>query len=269
MSSSKRRIRVLIVEDDARVRAFIAEVLAVDAEIVEAADVEGALSALRATDGRRFDLAVIDCLLGGGAGPAGGIELVERLRAEWPWMPVIAITGATGSERLIIEAFRHGARDFLKKPFSIEELMTAIARVAPRWRPRSPARKVGSKVAINRAIAFVGEHYMGPLSLAQLASMTQMSRSHFCRVFRAVAGTSLRDYVRDLRLARAQHLLSTSTLSLTDIALEVGFYDLPHFDKVFRRRLGISPTEFQRRKGLTRAGGVTAPGLERRDADAT
>jgi AraC-like DNA-binding protein len=264
MAARIRRIRVLLVEDDPRVRSFITDVLSTDAEVVEAEDIGQALAALTQKEGKRFDLAVIDCLLGGGAGPAGGIELVEQLRTERPWLPVIAITGASGSEPLVIEAFRRGARDFLKKPFGIEELTTAIARVAPRWRPR-PRREPGSKVAINRAIAFVGEHYTEPLSLSHLATMTQMSRSHFCRVFRGVVGTSLRDYVRELRLARAQHLLSTSTRSLTDIALEVGFYDLPHFDKAFRRRFGISPTEFQRRKGLARVGGSAVPGVERRD----
>jgi transcriptional regulator GlxA family with amidase domain len=47
------------------------------------------------------------------------------------------------------------------------------------------------------------------------------------------------------RLARAHELLSTS-LSLTVIALECGFYDLPHLDKAFRSRLGMSPQEFRR-----------------------
>ena len=265
MSSRIRRIRLLVVEDDARIRSFIADVLAADAEVVEAEDVGQALAALGVREGKRFDLAVVDCLLHGGSGPAGGIELVERLRTEWPWLPVIAITGASGSEPLVIEAFRRGARDILKKPFGIDELTTAIARVAPRWRPRAARREPGSKIAINRAIAFIGEHYTEPLSLSHLATMTQMSRSHFCRVFRAVVGTSLRDYVRELRLARAQHLLSTSTFTLTDIALEVGFYDLPHFDKAFRRRFGISPTEFQRRKGLARVSGSAVVGLDRRD----
>ena len=62
---------------------------------------------------------------------------------------------------------------------------------------------------------------------------------------------SLRDYVRDLRLKRAYRLLVTAKLSLTSIAVESGFYDLPHFDKAFRHRFGISPHEFRTRYGNT------------------
>lgn len=63
-----------------------------------------------------------------------------------------------------------------------------------------------------------------------------MSRSHFSHTFHTVLGMSLRDYVRDLRLERAHLLLLASRISLTAIASESGFYDLPHLDKAFRHR---------------------------------
>jgi transcriptional regulator GlxA family with amidase domain len=51
--------------------------------------------------------------------------------------------------------------------------------------------------------------------------------------------------VRDLRLKRAQELMRASRLSLSTIATEAGFYDLPHFNKAFRHRFGMSPTQFR------------------------
>jgi len=77
--------------------------------------------------------------------------------------------------------------------------------------------------------------------------MSQMSRSHFSRTFHSVAGTPLRGYVRELRLKRAHELLVSGKFSLTAVAMESGFYDLPHFDKAFRRRLGTSPRAFRAR----------------------
>jgi transcriptional regulator GlxA family with amidase domain len=74
----------------------------------------------------------------------------------------------------------------------------------------------------------------------------------------AVIGMSLRDFVRDLRLNRAHDLLLGSSLSLTTLAVDAGFYDLPHFDKAFRQRLGVSPQESRRRHGRRRNGGVAA-----------
>jgi AraC family transcriptional activator of mtrCDE len=80
--------------------------------------------------------------------------------------------------------------------------------------------------------------------------MAAMSRSHFSRTFHAVAGISLRDYARDLRLRRAHDLLVGSQLSLTAVAVESGFYDLPHLDKAFRQHLGMSPKTFRSRNAV-------------------
>jgi transcriptional regulator GlxA family with amidase domain len=60
-----------------------------------------------------------------------------------------------------------------------------------------------------------------------------------------VIGMPLRDYIRDLRLRRAHNLLQTSAMSITTIAIDAGFYDLPHFDKAFRHRIGLSPQAYR------------------------
>ena len=57
----------------------------------------------------------------------------------------------------------------------------------------------------------------------------------------------LREYVRTVRLERAHRLLLTTSLSLSAISAEAGFYDLPHLDKASRHRLGMTPRDFRRR----------------------
>jgi AraC family transcriptional regulator len=58
---------------------------------------------------------------------------------------------------------------------------------------------------------------------------------------------SLRAYVTSRRLRLASDLLQNSQCSITVVAVDCGFYDLPHFDKAFRKTLGVSPQEFRRR----------------------
>jgi len=77
--------------------------------------------------------------------------------------------------------------------------------------------------------------------------MASKSRPHFSHLFHAVLGMPLREYVRTVRLERAYRLLLTTPLSLTAIAAEAGFYDLPHLDKAFRHRLGMTLRDFQLR----------------------
>jgi transcriptional regulator GlxA family with amidase domain len=84
-------------------------------------------------------------------------------------------------------------------------------------------------------------------AFAELASLAGMSRSQLSRNFHRFVGASLRAYVLDLRLKRACELLTDSTQSITATSVECGFYDASHFDRVFRRRFGITPGQFRRR----------------------
>jgi AraC-like DNA-binding protein len=125
----------------------------------------------------------------------------------------------------------------------------------PKPEGRAPTQRNIAVIAHVRE--FLENHYADVPSLPELAAMAGMSRSHFSRTFHAVVGTPLRQYVGDLRLQRACALLRQSTLSLTAIAMECGFYDLPHLDKAFRRRFGMAPQRF-RQPGAGGAGASAA-----------
>jgi transcriptional regulator GlxA family with amidase domain len=118
---------------------------------------------------------------------------------------------------------------------------------------RSPgSRRLQQIGRIARLQLFLSRSSADTPPLKELAAMARMSRSHFSRTFHAVAGVTVRDFIRDIQLQRAAALLRESPLSLTAIALECGFYDLPHLDKAFRRRFGLTPHRF-RRQCLERA----------------
>jgi AraC family transcriptional regulator len=94
---------------------------------------------------------------------------------------------------------------------------------------------------------FLGEHAGESFTLDELARMASMSRSHFSHMFHTILGMPLREYMRSLRLERAHHFLVSTPASLSAIAAETGFYDLPHFDNAFRQRTGTTPQEFRLR----------------------
>jgi AraC family transcriptional regulator len=125
-------------------------------------------------------------------------------------------------------------------------------------------RRTQQRVAtIHRVRDFLAEHITDVPAFRDLATMAGMSRSHFSRTFHAVMGESLRQYVVHRRVDRARQLLAWSPLSVTAIAFECGFYDLPHMDKAFRRRFGVSPCMFRHRPeaAATSSGGVSRAAL--------
>jgi AraC-like DNA-binding protein len=255
MTPGRRRLRVLIVEDDPRITSLIADVLEDTADVHGVPDARQAVDALARARPRHFHLVIVDCLLPGPDGDPGphGVDLVGTIHAERPGLPILAVTGAAAAEGLIIGAFRNGARDFLRKPFGVEELRATVARLVPRMARHLDARPRAADAGVARVLAFLAEHFGQPVSLEALARVAAMSRSHLSRSFRSTVGVPLRVYVRNLRLERAQQMLVAAPgASLTQVALEAGFYDLPHLDKAFRERFGISPSEFMRRRGLAR-----------------
>jgi AraC-like DNA-binding protein len=84
-----------------------------------------------------------------------------------------------------------------------------------------------------------------PLSLAELANAAAMSPFHFLRSFRAIFGTTPLAYLSAVRLRRASDLLRHTSLSVSEVAMTVGFASLPSFINLFRRTFGQPPSRYR------------------------
>jgi AraC-like DNA-binding protein len=99
--------------------------------------------------------------------------------------------------------------------------------------------------AIARARAYLHEHQGEDLSLGQVAKAVNMSTFYFCKMFKKVTGINFTDYLSHLRIERAKSLLLNPNLRVSEIAFEVGFQSLTHFNRVFKKLLGQSPTNYR------------------------
>lgn len=92
---------------------------------------------------------------------------------------------------------------------------------------------------------YVHEHLAEELSLIDLAAQMNLSAFHFARLFKNSFGLSPHQYVLQNRVERAKKLIAVSAKpNLTDVGLQVGFYDQAHFTKAFKRVVGVSPKGF-------------------------
>ena len=99
---------------------------------------------------------------------------------------------------------------------------------------------------VESAIAHMWERYSEPLSLADIAKSAILSRFHFCRVFRDATGVSPGRFLSAVRIYQARRLLASSTMSVTEISLAVGYNSLGSFTNHFTDSVGISPSRFRR-----------------------
>jgi AraC family transcriptional regulator len=90
------------------------------------------------------------------------------------------------------------------------------------------------------------EHLAEQIPVARLAELVRLSRYHFCRAFRQSFGISPHRYHANRRLERSKALLADPALSVTEIALDVGFRETSSFTTAFRKLFGRTPTEYRR-----------------------
>lgn len=100
---------------------------------------------------------------------------------------------------------------------------------------------------IRRARDFIKSQYREGLTLGAVARHAGMGLCHFCRTFKKVTGMHYNHYLSRIRVEAAKNLLLNRDFRVTEICYEVGFQSLTHFNRVFRKIVGESPTEYRRR----------------------
>ncbi len=87
---------------------------------------------------------------------------------------------------------------------------------------------------------------MEKITIADVASEIGVSPSHFMKYFKNTMGTSFIDYLNEYRLSMASRLLLSSDVSILDIANEAGFDNLSYFNRLFKKRFGITPSNYRK-----------------------
>lgn len=104
------------------------------------------------------------------------------------------------------------------------------------------------KDPVARSINFMMENLGGKLNLNEIALKTALSVSHYSRLFQNRTGHSPIDYFIQLKIQRACQLLDNSELIIADISRETGFEDQFYFSRMFRKVMGMSPSEYRKRR---------------------
>ncbi len=108
----------------------------------------------------------------------------------------------------------------------------------------APGRVADSR-RIGRVEEYMQSHYAEPIRLHTLADIAGMSPIAFSRFFKLRAGRSVSDYLIDMRLGVASRLLIDSSKSVAEICYECGFNNLSNFNRIFKKRKGITPKGFR------------------------
>jgi YesN/AraC family two-component response regulator len=253
------------VDDEIDIRKILSSSLGKRYKILEA---ENGREVIDKLSNNNIDIVILDIMLP----DISGLQILKYIKTFHPNIPVLVLT-AYSCEDLVIKCLRLGARDYFKKPFNIEEICEKIdlllnnrayKGVERRKKreniflilrkdiePKEIKKKIQNKEFtphIKKAIKYIKENFdNNELTLSKVAKEACLSQYHFSRIFKEISGVSYTNFLNGIRISKAKKLLRDKTASILDISLSVGFNNLSHFDRVFKKREGMTPTEYRRR----------------------
>lgn len=179
-----------------------------------------------------------------------------------PSLPLVLVT-LQHSESLAVWAYRNGALDFLVKPIPGDELSVCVSRIIEIQKLREkqggkrvqvskgsatpheiPSARRSSKDRLAPAVNYVQKHFNQKIMSDTMAQLCGLSPTHFSRVFKEAFDLTFQEFLLRYRVRRACKLLHTKSPNISDISISVGFSDPSYFTRVFKRYLGVSPTEY-------------------------
>lgn len=95
------------------------------------------------------------------------------------------------------------------------------------------------------ACSYINHHYQENITLEQVASISGFSKFHFTRIFKQCMDMTFYEYLNEKRITKAEELLYTTVMSITDIAMNSGFSSIRAFNRTFKSIKGCSPSEYR------------------------
>lgn len=250
-------VTILVVEDNADLRDFIASGFTNQYNVLLAVDGEDGLAKAKENIP---DIIVSDVMMPN----MDGLEFTRHIKQNecTSHIPTILLT-AKAEEQSRIEGLKIGADDYLPKPFSLEELQLRVNNVlALRKRyaaklkadlmleketeaePTEPSLDEKFMVKVK---SIIEENIGHPsFNVEMLASEMNLSRAQLFRKIKALTNTAPSELINDLRLHRAAQLIRAKADNVAQIAYAVGFSEQSYFAKRFRKKYGVSPSEYAR-----------------------
>ena len=107
-------------------------------------------------------------------------------------------------------------------------------------------REKGAYRDIDRALAYIHEHYHKDINMASVSNYLNIDYSNFSKKFELVTGSNFSGYLKKLRIEGAKNLLATSNEAIAHIADKLSFGNTKHFITTFKKTVGVTPTEYRR-----------------------
>lgn len=193
-----------------------------------------------------------------------GLALIAALRSEFPAMQVAILSGYPDFE-YAQRAMQLGVTRYCVKPSKLADLEEALAEMvrrlkaaaaekeqaAPQEPPAQTEPPVGHEAEgaqnfiIKNALQYIEEHYAEKLTLTDVAESVYVSQWHLSKLIGKYTNQSFSELLNGVRIAKAKELLKDPSLRIWEISERVGFTDVTHFSRIFKKMEDRSANEYR------------------------
>ena len=99
---------------------------------------------------------------------------------------------------------------------------------------------------IIKALEYIKVNYKNDISIGEVSRYVALSPGYFSRAFKLCTGKSFTDYLLDLRMDKAKSLLKMTALNVSEVSREVGYHDVNYFIRLFKKRVGCTPSKYKK-----------------------
>ena len=255
---------LLVVDDNADIRQYIADSFCDDFRISQATNGEEGVQMAKE---QIPDIIISDIMMP----KLNGIQLTHQLKEDirTSHIPIILLT-AKNTDEDKEDGYDSGADSYLTKPFTtkllasrIQNLLTSRRRLAEyiTHHPEMAEEDTSSTVTpqlgrldrefLDKLNGIIRDNVMSQdIDLPFITDKMAMSHSTFYRKVKALTGLTAKEYIRKFRLQHCYHLLESGEYNVNQAAMMTGFNQMAHFRETFKNEFGILPSEVIKRKKL-------------------
>jgi len=243
---------LLLVEDNAELRAVLKEHYAGDYRIIEAADGKEALEKINE---EQVDLVISDIMMP----EMDGLELVRELRRDLTTshLPIALLTAKSTVEDQITGT-EAGADLYFPKPFNLQlmdlklkQFLESRQKLKDKYTSnvfadtRDIVRTQKDKVFIDKFVELVESNIDdNDFSVEQLSVELNIGRTNLYKKIKSLTGLSIGEFIRSLRLKMAAKILLSEDVTISEVIYRVGINSNSYFTKSFKAQFGVTPSEF-------------------------
>lgn len=193
-----------------------------------------------------------------------GLTMIASIISQFPHMEIAILTGHRNFD-YAQQAIRLGVKRYLLKPSKMSELEEAIEtmvknleaystswvniktvmakeqEVQEEFKEDNPA----NSFIVKNALAYIEDNYMNKFKLSDVADKVYISQWYLSKLLNRHTGQNFSEILNHVRIERAKKILENPELRISDVAEQVGFLDVAHFSRVFKKLEGISANQYR------------------------